>query len=276
MPHNANTTVSTAVTAPPHCETSHFYRQVLQVFQQAHVPFLVGGAFALRHFTGIERDTKDLDLFIRKTDFERACELLAQAGFTTELTFPHWLAKVYQGEAFIDLIFNSGNGLTLVDDEWFDHAAVADVLGMRVLVHPAEEMLWSKAFIMERERYDGADVAHILKACAATLDWPRLMRRFGPHWRVLLSHLVLFGFIYPELRHEVPAWVMADLLQRADAELRPAQHDTDHVCRGTLLSRQQYLDDLAQAGFRDGRLDAPGTMTEEHIAIWTQAITESR
>ena len=26
-----------------------------------------------------------------------------------------------------------------------------------------EESLWQKAFIMERERYDGADVAHLLR-----------------------------------------------------------------------------------------------------------------
>lgn len=30
-----------------------------------------------------------------------------------------------------------------------------------------------------------------------TLDWSRLARRFGQHWRVLPSHLILFGCIYP-------------------------------------------------------------------------------
>ena len=69
---------------------------------------------------------------------------------------------------------------------------------------------------MERERYDGADVAHLLRAHGDRLDWPRLLRRFGPHWRVLLSHLVLFGFIYPGERALVPAWVM-DAAARAPA-----------------------------------------------------------
>ena len=64
------------------------------------------------------------------------------------------------------------------------------VLDVPVRLIPAEEMIWSKAFVMERERYDGADVAHILRACAETLDWPRLLQRFDGHWRVLLQHLV--------------------------------------------------------------------------------------
>ena len=60
---------------------------------------------------------------------------------------------------------------------------------------PAEEMIWSKAFVMERERYDGADITHILRKSGATIDWVRLLRRFGSHAAVLLSHLVLFQFV---------------------------------------------------------------------------------
>ena len=43
---------------------------------------------------------------------------------------------------------------------------------MNVLVAPAEESLWCKAFVMERERFDGADVAHIILAYGDRLDWP--------------------------------------------------------------------------------------------------------
>ena len=58
-------------------------------------------------------------------------------------------------------------------------------------------MIWTKAFVMERERYDGGDVAHLLLKCSEQLDWHRLVSRFDSHWRVLLSHLILFGYIYP-------------------------------------------------------------------------------
>jgi amidase len=84
--------------------------------------------------------------------------------------------------------------------------------------------------------YDGADVAHLIHACATWLDWPRLLERFGPHWRVLLSHLVLFGFIYQSDRSLVPAPVMESLLDQLQTE-KDEPLSRNRVCRGTLLSR---------------------------------------
>lgn len=252
--------------------TAAFYRRALQVLVDAGVPFLVGGAFAHACFTGIRRSTKDLDLFIRREDLARASALMQAQGWRTEMPYPHWLAKVYAGEDFIDLIFNSGNGLTPVDDRWFHGNAEAAVLGVPVKVANLEDGLLSKAFIMERERYDGADVAHLIQANAETIDWPGLVERFGVNWRVLLGHLVLFGFIYPGERHRVPAWVMEKLVSRLAAETRtPMPHDP-RICAGTLLSREQYLHDVGQLGYVDGRLTPVSTMTPEDVATWTEAI----
>jgi hypothetical protein len=141
-----------------------------------------------------------------------------------------------------------------------------------VKLTPPEEMIWSKAFIMERERYDGADVAHILRACAATLDWPRLLRRFDSHWRVLLTHVVMFGFVYPGERAHVPAAVVRELMGRLDAELtRPGP---ERVCQGTLLSRAQYLVDVEAWNYTDPRLAPEGNMTHAERERWTAGIAD--
>jgi hypothetical protein len=253
-------------------DTAAFYRSALQTLVDAGVPFLVGGAFAHACFTGIRRSTKDLDLFIKRQDYERVSELMRQQGWHTEMTYPHWLAKVYCGEDFIDLIFNSGNGLTPVDDNWFHDNAVADVLGVPVRIANIEDGMLSKAFIMERERYDGADIAHLLRANAERLDWDGLLRRFGAHWRVLLAHLSLFGFIYPGERHRIPAWVMNELTSRLAAEVQQGATQDERVCAGTLLSREQYLHDVEQLGYVDGRLTPASTMTEGDVETWTAAI----
>ena len=92
-------------------DAMHFYRNVLTVLNRAGLPYLVGGAYAFKHYTGIARQTKDLDLFVMRSDYERIAELVTQAGYRCELTFPHWLAKIYCPDDFIDLIFNSGNGI---------------------------------------------------------------------------------------------------------------------------------------------------------------------
>lgn len=252
--------------------TAAFYQRALSLLVDAGIEFLVGGAFSHACFTGIRRSTKDLDLFIRRGDYERIAALMQAQGWRTEMSYPHWLAKVYAGEDFIDLIFNSGNGVTPVDDRWFTGNGQAVVLGVPVRVANAEDSLLSKAFIMERERFDGADIAHLLQANAERLDWPGLLERFGPHWRVLLAHLALFGFIYPGERHRVPAWVMAQLMDRLAAEVHQAPLADAHVCCGTLLSREQYLHDVERLGYIDGRLTSASTMTARDVSEWTDAI----
>jgi hypothetical protein len=255
--------------------TFDFYARSLRQLRAARVPFLVGGAYAFERYTGIARHTKDFDVFVRKQDCRRALDVLAAGGCRAEVAFAHWLAKAFHGDDFIDVIFSSGNGIATVDDAWFQHAVDAVVLGVPVKLCPPEEIIWSKAFIMERERYDGADIAHLLRATAAGLDWRRLLDRFGPHWRVLLSHLVLFGFIYPHERTAVPAWVTAELVARLQAEAAQAD-DGERVCRGTILSRGQYLADVDRWGYRDGRLPPEGCMSEGEIAHWTAAFHDER
>ena len=127
-----------------------------------------------------------------------------------------------------------------------------------------------KAYIMERERFDGADIAHILRCCASDIDWPHLVRRFGADWRVLLSHLVLFGYIYPGERARIPEAIMENLITRLRGETKTA--GPARLCRGTLLSRQQYLVDVQEWGLQDARLEPRVQMNEKDIADWTEAI----
>jgi NAD(P)-dependent dehydrogenase (short-subunit alcohol dehydrogenase family) len=111
---------------------------------------------------------------------------------------------------------------------WFKHAIDAKLLGLRVRLCPPEETIWSKAFIMERERYDGADIAHLLRACGARLD-------------------------YPSERECIPATVLDLLLARLQSESPPAA-GAGQLCQGTLLSKAQYVIDVEQWGYQDARL----------------------
>jgi hypothetical protein len=249
-------------------EGAPFYVSALTALDKARVPYMVGGAYAFAQYTGVTRHTKDFDIFVQRADCQRALDVLAALGHKAELTFPHWLGKAYDGDHFVDIIFGAGNGVAIVDRHWFEHATDAHIFGVAVKLIPVEEMIWSKAFIMERERFDGADVAHLLRARASQIDWARLFDRFADRWRVLYAHLVLFGFIYPDLRHLIPDGVMAAL---ADRLRREPAHSSTGLCQGTLLSRQQYLLDLDE-GLIDAREVPHGTMTKEEIAIWTDAI----
>ena len=262
---------ATAVRARHAEESPHeFHRKTVAVLQAAEIPFLIGGAYVVEVYAGVSRSTKDFDLCIRPKDVKAALDALAGAGYQTELTFPHWLAKATLEGDMLDLIFRAGNGLCEVDDSWFERAHDDKLLGVPVKLCAPEEMIWMKAYIMERERFDGADIAHILRCWVAEMDWPHLVRRFGPDWRVLLSHLILFGYIYPGERARMPAAIMEQLIARLRSEGNTA--GPQQLCRGTLLSRQQYLVDTQEWGFRDARSEQRVQMNQQDIADWTEAI----
>ena len=248
------------------------HRRSVVALQNADVQFLIGGAYVVEVYAGVSRQTKDFDLYLRPQHVDLAIKALKRVGCKTEKTFPHWLAKAERGRDCVDLIYRAGNGLCEVDDLWFERAHNSNFLGLEVKLCAPEEMIWMKAYIMERERFDGADVAHILQSCADKLDWPHLVRRFGLDWRVLLSHLVLFGYIYPGERDKIPTAIMDDLIARLRSEKGTA--GANRICNGTLLSRKQYLLDVRERGFRDARLQARVHMNAKDIARWTKAIAK--
>ena len=252
------------------CTVSHtdFYRAVLRALKAADVEFLIGGTYALARHTAIDRRTKDLDLMIRRRDWSATARALRASGIYTRLSFPHWLGKALSGKSQVDIIYSGGNGLTRVDDTWFERAIPARVLGCQVQLCAPEELIWSKAFVMERERYDGADVLHLMLAKAETLDWLHLCSRFRGHEAVLLSYVVLFGYVYPGEASRLPFWLIPRLLEASD----PPRPRSGRLCRGTVLSRAQYLVDIEKWGFADARRPPFGPMTNREFAIWTNAI----
>ena len=245
-----------------------FYLRAMELLTQDGIKFLVGGAYALERHAGIVRRTKDFDIFLMPEDIQHALHVLSEGGYQTELVFSHWLAKAHQGDDLLDLIFSSGNGICRVDREWFEHSVPGVVLGTQQHLCPPEETIWQKAFIMERDRCDSADVAHLLRARGAELDWKRLLRRFGEHWRVLYAHLILFGFIYPDEATQIPVDVMETLAARLACET-PLIPGDKQICRGTLLSATQYLIEITVEGYTDGRVKPLGRMSQKQVAQWT-------
>lgn len=247
-----------------------FYRQALEILNRTSVPFLMGGGFALEFYTHLGKGTKDMDLLIQRHDLDKVFEVFNKSGFKPELTFPHWLGKIYCENDFVDIIFNSGNGLCEVDDLWFKHAVPGQVFGLPVKFCPPEEMIWTKAFVMERERYDGADIMHLLLKCSKHMDWRRLTTRFDSHWQVLLSHLILFGYIYPSETQRIPRSVLRELLARLDHELT-VPTAANQSCQGSFLSRNQYRFDIEKMGYTDARLAPDSKMSPEDTINWTAA-----
>ena len=224
------------------------YQGVVRHLLQAGVPFAVSGGFAFHHHTGIWRTTKDLDLVLTPDAVPRAFEVLVQEGFETYVQDPVWLAKARRGEYFVDLITGVGNATLTVDQSWIDRAAEDEVLGIRCKVLPVEEMIASKLFVTRRERFDGADIAHLLKASASRLDWKRLRRLTEPHWEMLYWALILFAYVYPARTGDVPKFVWREL---GECFHKALENPDGKSFRGTLIDPKMFAIDVDEWGERD-------------------------
>jgi hypothetical protein len=211
---------------------------------------MLGGAFSLFHHSGIYRDTKDLDVFCKQSDYPKILKYFAEKGYKTDLYDVRWLAKVYKGEYFIDIIFNTVNNICRVDDLWLQHAVKGTFVDREVLFLAPEELIFCKTYVLNRERYDGADLNHILLKTGKELDWKRLLNYLDPHWHLLLAQLVQFQFVYPSEFHAIiPKWLFEELMRRAHEqyELPPAY---EKVCRGPMIDQTQYEIDVKEWNYK--------------------------
>ncbi|MBI4410619.1 MAG: nucleotidyltransferase family protein [Gemmatimonadetes bacterium] len=227
------------------------YRLALATLNQAGIAYVVSGLYAIYEYTGIYRQTKDLDVLLEPAHVVAAARALRAAGFHTVLEQAHWLAKAYRDEAMVDLIFGMGNGLHFIDADWYRHSRPAILAATPVRVAPPEELIWHRLFISERHRTDISDMAHLLVVRGRELDWERLLERSGDHWRLLLAQLHFFDYVYPGHRECIPPSVREDLYERA-YEDTDASHDPCSF-RGTLVSRFSFAIDVNEWGFRDPR-----------------------
>lgn len=234
----------------PH--TRAMFREALLALRDSELPFLVGGAFATNHHTGFWRNTKDLDIFCAPESATAILDVLAKAGWKTHVEERHWLGKATRQGALVDVIWGGGNWATTVDDHWFQLAVHGRVVDVPVLVAPAVDLILSKAWVADRERYDGHDIAHLIRHQGHVFDWEDLVARFGDHWALLLHYLILYRFCYPEQRDIVPARVIHELAAKIGTDDEIAD---GLPFRGPLVDRYGYLHDLRHEGLPDPRLE---------------------
>jgi predicted nucleotidyltransferase len=235
---------------PAFCqEQESLFREVIQLLEQKGLPFVISGAFALHEHTGIWRDTKDLDLFLPTQEVGRALKILQEDGFETEILDPVWLAKARRDGFFVDLITGMSNGVIRVDYSWIRHASRSQVFGLSVRVLAPEDLIASKVFVTRRERFDGADICHVIYGTRGRLKWQRLMGLIGEHWEMLFWHLVLYHYIYPGNTDYVPGQIWDELLQRFRVELKHPNKDTGF--RGSLIDEKMFAIDVTEWDKRD-------------------------
>lgn len=227
-------------------EQEDLFRGVLELLNQSGIPYVVSGAFALGEHTGIWRNTKDLDVFLAPEDIPPALERLKEAGFETEVCDPVWLSKAHRGQFYVDLITGMSNAVITVDKSWIARGSAATIVGVPTRVLAPEELIASKLFVTRRERFDGADIVHVIHGTRGRLDWKRVLQIVGEHWMIVLWAMVLFQYIYPAHCDYIPRSVWDDMLGRLQKELdhpNPVAH-----FRGSLIDEKMFAIDVNEWG----------------------------
>ena len=227
-------------------EQIELFAAVLRHMNERGVPYVVSGAAALRQHTGIARNTKDLDLFVPAESVQAALESLQEEGFETEVNDPVWLAKAHRGEYFVDIITGMSNAVIVVDQSWIERGVPCEMFGVPIKVLAPEELVASKLFVTRRERFDGADVAHVIYGTRGNFDWQRVLDIVGEHWEIVLWSMLLFHYVYPAHAGYIPRRTWDDLIGRLRDSL---DHPDPHArFRGSLIDPPMFNIDMAEWG----------------------------
>src|SRR5262249_12555770 len=158
-------------------------------------------------------------------------------------------AKAKRSGYYVDLITGMSNGVFMVDEGWLERGTPARVMEVTAPVMAAEELILSKLFVTRRERFDGADIAHVVYGTKGRLNRERVLQLSGEHWEILLWHLLLFRYCYPMHSDAVPAKIWDGLLSRLWRELR--KKDRSAPFRGSLIDCKMFAIDVNEWGLRD-------------------------
>jgi hypothetical protein len=113
----------------------------------------------------------------------------------------------------------------------------------------AEDLIASKLFVLRRERFDGADISHVIYRMKGQLKWDRILELAAEHWEILLLALVLFRYVYPAHTDYVPAALWQNLLSRY---MHLVQHpDANAPFRGSLVDDNIFCIDIKDWGLED-------------------------
>jgi hypothetical protein len=242
-----------SLTDPMDAEQTALTRAVLTAVNELGVPYVLGGAVAVSHYGAPWRNTKDLDIFVPPADRQRVIDALTAMGFTDYFAvWPYdreWIYRGHKGNKIVDVIWQSANKVGVVEADWRDRATPGELAGVPTWFASPEDLIWLKAFIVQRERCDWPDILNLIAASEGRLDWQWLVERFGLHRVLLRAVLDLFDWTCPQHTDYVPPGIRRELArlgyreQRSESGSRNGHRPVEDAdeCRWRLLDSRPWF-----------------------------------
>ncbi|MGE0127379.1 MAG: nucleotidyltransferase [Blastocatellales bacterium] len=187
------------------------YREVISETRKRNLPFAIGGGFAINAYTGLQRNTKDLDIYVMPSDCEAMKEILTDVGmsdYSERLPYdPKWIYRGYYNGVIVDVIWAMANQVTSVDERWLTRGPIIEIENHRLRLLPPEELLWTKLYVIQRDRCDWPDVLNLIYSRGETMDWEHLLNRLGEDAALLAGVLTFFVWLCPGRARTLPDWL---------------------------------------------------------------------
>lgn len=212
------------------------YRPVILAAEERKLVFAIGGGPAQSEYSKRQRWTKDLDFFLKPTDVPAMKAIMEEQGI--EDYFEHeeydrsWIYRGIKDEVILDIIWTMPNHRMVVDDLWLTRGLQVQINDLRLRLLSPEELLWSKIYVMQRDRTDWPDLLNLIHTCAEELDWKHLCNRLGEDVLLLGGLLSVYKWMCPGGARRLPEWLWD--------EIRAADRDQQET--GCVKERQFLLD----------------------------------
>jgi len=212
------------------------YKCVLDRLCAEEIPFALGGGLALGVYTRKFRRSKDLDIYVLPENREQIIAAMGDCGledyFSVKEYVRDWIYRGHKNHVIVDAIWAMANKRADVDERWLHGGPVVEMFGQQFHVIPPEELIWSKLYVLQRDRCDWPDIVNLIYATGPALDWDHLMKRVEQDRPLMKGVLSVFSWVCPARAASIPRRVWHRLgldtpkpEREQDPEGRPSRTD---------------------------------------------------
>jgi hypothetical protein len=213
------------------------YTNVVHQAIDRGIPFAIGGSLAMAVYAGLLRPSKDLDIYVTPENKDRMIQVMTDVGLRDFYdTLPYdrgWIYRSTGEDAIVDIIWQMANRRATVDENWLTRGPEIKVEHQRVRLIPIEEMIWSKLYVLQRERSDWPDILNLIDRRTREIDWRYLVSRVGEDAPLLGAALNTYAWLSPQNALNLPGWIWA--------AVRPNSRPVAEGTRSALLDTRPWL-----------------------------------
>lgn len=221
------------------------YRDALRALDTRGVHYMLGGAIAVYYYTGWWRATHDLDVYTLKDSVPEAAAALDGAGFRDIGEQAdgdrEWIYHAAKKDVVIDVIWRSANLSDFVTPSWFARAPRGEFLGIKTAFLPLEELMWIKAYVINRHRCDWPDLMRVVRSQCSNVDWDYLLELLEDDWLLMAGLIDVFDWLYPGSVGCIPTEIRQEFAKRRGRYLaNPPVAEREHLLDPWLKLRADW------------------------------------